>query len=88
MLLIDLTSFGFELAAVLAKVTSYVPTTYAALLARDAYMQVVHIVDEMMVQLNHGSGETDLFGNSVDPLSPPKRPRGRPRKTTTKGTDM
>lgn len=51
-LLIDFVSFGFELAAVLAKVTSFVPTTYAALLARDAYMRAVRIVDEMMNDLN------------------------------------
>lgn len=50
-LLIDIISFGFELAAVLAKVTSYVPTTYAALLARDAYLRSARIVDEMMTQL-------------------------------------
>ena len=51
-ILVDVTSFGFELAAVLAKVTSYVPTTYAALLARAAYMDVVRLVDEMMEELN------------------------------------
>jgi Domain of unknown function (DUF4407) len=50
-ILIDVISFGFELAAVLAKVTSYVPTTYAALLARDAYIRSVRIVDDMMSQL-------------------------------------
>jgi hypothetical protein len=50
--LIDVISFGFELAAVLAKVTSYVPTTYAAVLARDAYMSSIRIVDGMMTQLN------------------------------------
>jgi predicted nucleic acid-binding Zn-ribbon protein len=51
-LLIGVVSFGFELAAVLAKVTSYVPTTYAALLARDAYMRVVKVVDDMAAELN------------------------------------
>jgi len=51
-ILIDVTSFAFELAAVLAKITSFVPTTYAALLARDAYLNAVHIVDAMMVELN------------------------------------
>lgn len=51
-LLIDVTSFGFELAAVLAKVTSFVPTTYAALLARDAYLQAVRLVDAMTAELN------------------------------------
>lgn len=55
-ILVDVTSFGFELAAVLAKVTSYVPTTYAALLARFAYMQVVRLVDEMMAELNASPG--------------------------------
>jgi hypothetical protein len=57
---IDFVSFGFELAAVLAKMMSYVPTTYAALLARDAYMSDVRIVDGMMKVLdgNTGSGAT------------------------------
>src|SRR5262249_4240388 len=32
-------------------VTSYVPTTYAALLARDAYMGAVRIVDGMTAEL-------------------------------------
>ncbi len=51
-LLIDVTAFGLELAAVLAKVTSFLPTTYAALLARDAYMGAVRIVDAMVKELN------------------------------------
>lgn len=50
-ILIDVISFGFELAAVLVKVTSYVPTSYAALLARDAYVRVVKIVDQMTGEL-------------------------------------
>ena len=50
-ILIEVTSFGFELAAVLAKVTSFVPTGYAAYLARDAYMLTVSIVDAMAEQL-------------------------------------
>jgi hypothetical protein len=56
-LLIDLVSFGFELAAVLAKVTSYVPTTYAVLVARDAYMRAVRVVDGMVAELK--TRETD-----------------------------
>ena len=94
-ILVDVTSFGFELAAVLAKVTSYVPTTYAALLARSAYMRVVRIVDEMMEELDasaDGARNTKpgargttlgdvLFSNpSEPPPAPPKRGRGRPRK--------
>jgi hypothetical protein len=68
-LLIDLVSFGFELAAVLAKVTSYVPTTYAMLLARDAYMRVVRAVDEMMAELKT---------RETDPPSPDTVPPGDP----------
>jgi Domain of unknown function (DUF4407) len=103
--LIDLTAFGFELAAVLAKMTSYVPTTYAALLARNAYMRIVRIVDEMTHELNESDGggpqapvppfyagpandnlneepaaESEIFGDLDE--TPPKRPRGRPRKST------
>jgi Domain of unknown function (DUF4407) len=69
-LLIDLVSFGFELAAVLAKVTSYVPTTYAVLLARDAYMRAVRVVDDMVAELK--TRETDL------PISPDIIPPGHP----------
>jgi len=53
-LLSGLVSFGFELASVLAKIMSYVPTTYSALLARNAYMAVVRIVDNMIAELNWG----------------------------------
>jgi hypothetical protein len=53
-LLFDLVSVGFELAAVLAKVMAYCPTTYAAIVARDVYMRAVRIVDEMMAELNGG----------------------------------
>ncbi|MEJ0047144.1 MAG: DUF4407 domain-containing protein [Rhodospirillales bacterium] len=51
-ILIDAISFGFELAAVLAKITSFIPTTYATIVARDAYVRVVTMVDEMMEELN------------------------------------
>lgn len=70
--LIDVTSFGFELAAVLAKVTSFVPTTYAALLARDAYLRVVRIVDEMMAELNSSPSNNDPDAGM--------RSRGKPTK--------
>lgn len=73
-LLIDLTSFGFELASVLAKVLTYVPTTYAALLARDVYMGVARIVDEMAGELERQSGQAKasgiLFGNKPDHPEP------------------
>ena len=51
-LLIEIVSFGFELAGVLAKITAFVPTSYAAYLARDAYMRAVAIVDEMAQELD------------------------------------
>lgn len=53
-LLFELVSVGFELAAVLAKVMAYCPTTYSAIVARDVYMRAVRIVDEMMAELNGG----------------------------------
>ena len=71
-ILVDLIAFGFEMAAVLAKVTSFVPTTYAALLARDAYLRVVRIVDEMMAELNSGASNNDPEAGM--------RPRGKPAK--------
>ncbi len=104
-ILIDVISFAFELAAVLAKVTAFVPTTYAALLARDAYLQVVRIVDGMMATLGEETSEDEVSiidgngdstnanpfapafaGMPADPFggpppAPPKRPRGRPRKS-------
>ncbi|MDR3471227.1 MAG: DUF4407 domain-containing protein [Devosia sp.] len=69
--LIDLTSFGLELAAVLAKVTSFIPTTYSALLARNAYMRTVDIVNGMEESLNEGPRNMDAesgeeFGPSED----------------------
>ncbi len=77
-ILIDVTSFGFELAAVLAKITSFVPTTYAALLARDAYMRTVRMVDEMMVELNRDVSvvevEPDVEENPPE-IPPDETPR-------------
>lgn len=71
-LLIDFVSFGFELAAVLAKVTSYVPTTYATILARDAYMGAVRIVDEMTDELNkRGGGGSSEDPTPASPVDPP-----------------
>jgi hypothetical protein len=67
-LLIDLVSFGFELAAVLAKVTSYVPTAYAVLLARDAYMRAVRVVDGMAAELK--TRETEFSPDIIPPGCP------------------
>lgn len=52
--LIHLTSFGLELAAVLAKITSYVPTSYATRIACDAYLRAVRIAEELTAELNEG----------------------------------
>jgi hypothetical protein len=52
LILFDVASFALELAAVLAKVLSFVPTTYAGLLARDDYMGDVRIVDVMQSELD------------------------------------
>ena len=54
-LLIEVTSFGFELASVLGKAASFCPMVYSALLARDVYVGIARIVDEMMPILNKAS---------------------------------
>jgi hypothetical protein len=68
-LLIDVVSFGLELAAVLAKVSSYVPMKYSALLAANSYAAVVHIVDELLAELNRAPAtENDI---TFPPPPPP-----------------
>jgi hypothetical protein len=68
-ILIDIVSFGFELAAVLAKVTSFVPTAYAAFLARDAYLRVVRIVDEITSELKTIDGWDPKWPELLSPES-------------------
>ena len=97
-ILIDVVSFGFELAAVLAKVTSYVPTTYASLLASEVYLGVSRIGEALAAELK-ASGQDEpsdtveetIAAAPIPPNSgatgdelftPPKRGRGRPRKAT------
>jgi hypothetical protein len=50
-ILLDIASCALELAAVLAKVLGFVPTRYAALVARDGYMASVEVADEMAAEL-------------------------------------
>lgn len=69
-LLIDIISFGFELAGVLAKVTSYIPTTYAAILARDAYMRVVRIADAMTTELDAIESGRSKLNENTEPATP------------------
>jgi Domain of unknown function (DUF4407) len=66
-LLIDVVSFGLELAAVLAKVSSYVPMKYSALLAANSYAAVVRIVDDLMAELNRAPAT----GNEIEFAPPP-----------------
>jgi hypothetical protein len=49
-ILIDVVSFGFELAAVLAKVTSSLPTKYSLLVAAEAYMNAYRVGDEIICE--------------------------------------
>jgi len=64
-ILIDLVSFSLEMAGVLAKTTSFVPTTYSMLLARDAYMRAVRMANEMMIELetfeSRRNGEPEIM---------------------------
>jgi hypothetical protein len=71
--LIDLISFGLELAAVLSTVTSFVPTTLSALMARDAYLRCVNIADEIARALDLSS---KMEGIQFPPRDKPSDDRG------------
>jgi hypothetical protein len=66
-ILIDIVSFGFELAAVLAKTLTHIPTAYAELAVRDSFLRSVRIVDEMMAELNKEPANE----NKIQILPPP-----------------
>ena len=68
-LLIDIVSFGLELAAVLAKVSSYVPMKYSALLAANSYAAAVRIADELVAKLA-GNTKADVPSSSSAPVPP------------------
>lgn len=74
--LVDVVSFGLELAAVLSRVTGYAPTTFAALLARDVYMGAVRIVEEMMEELEKRQGEEPDAPESMPSKMPPDNNEG------------
>ena len=69
-ILIDVTSFGLELAAVRAKVTSFQPTTYAALIARDAYLRALHIADEINREIELSMPAFDAGQRYASPGAP------------------
>ena len=64
-LLMALVGFGFEMAAVLAKLTTHVPTVFAALTVRDHYMATVQIVDDMAAELDRRAAARQ--GKSEEP---------------------
>jgi len=82
--LIDVVSFGLELAAVLAKVSSYVPMKYSALLAANGYAAVVQIVDELMAKLNKEPATEN--GITFPPPPPPANDNER-NGGSSNGTD-
>jgi hypothetical protein len=51
-ILIDLAMFGIEIAAVLAKVTSFVPTAYATTLAKESYLQALQTARSIAREIN------------------------------------
>jgi hypothetical protein len=69
--LVDIVSFGLELAAVLSRVTGYAPTTFAALLARDVYIGAVRIADEMVKELERRGGGEPGAPQSMPAETPP-----------------
>ncbi len=73
-LLIDAASMGLELAAVMVKVTTYIPTSYCPLLAQSAYLNLITIVDEMEAAMRRKRPEQDMdedpTADSLPPISP------------------
>jgi hypothetical protein len=65
-LLIEVVSLSLESAALLAKIVCPIPTGYATLVTRDAYMHDIRVVNEMMAELNKRDDEED----QSDPLPP------------------
>ena len=64
---IDVVSFGLELLAVLSKLTTYVPTTYAALLAKEAYLQAVRTAEDIAAEVKRIDNPPGI----VPPDTPP-----------------
>jgi hypothetical protein len=50
-ILIEVVAFGFEAAAVLAKVATYIPTSYAPRNARNVHVRTVEIAEELDAEL-------------------------------------
>jgi Domain of unknown function (DUF4407) len=52
--LIDFVTFMLEMACVMGKIMSPIPTSFSALTARDIFMRLTRIVDGMMAELDRG----------------------------------
>jgi hypothetical protein len=72
-LLVDLICFGLDLAGVACRLTTFCPTTYAALVAKDSYVRVAEMVDEI-VEITNRRDRTD--GDPFGPPDPPGPGRG------------
>lgn len=59
-ILIDATAFCIELAAVLSKVFSFVPTTYATLLAKETYREAISAANELSDEIEANARKRQL----------------------------
>jgi len=62
--LIDFVTFMLEMACVMGKIMSPIPTSFSALTARDIFMRLTRIVDGMMAELDRGP-DPDADGPDV-----------------------
>ena len=71
--LIDVVSFSLELAAVLAKILCFIPTSYAILLVRETHLASLRIADELVTAVNalqHNSQTGVAQANPAAPDAP------------------
>ena len=74
--LIGFASMCLELSAVIVKVTTYIPTSYCPLLARNAYLRVTQIADSMEAALRRKPPESHPDDDPDDDPLPPVSPLG------------
>lgn len=77
--LFDLALFGIELAAVLAKIATFVPATYATIIAHDDFRRAYKTAHELAreieaIQQDRGRPEDDEGSGSAEPEPEPPKP--------------
>jgi hypothetical protein len=76
--------FGIELAAVLAKIATFIPSSYTTILAWHDLKGTVWWAKELEKELNKIHKDDDEEPPEGAPAAPSPRPRAKPEKDTTK----